>query len=135
MIRNVIRAIFWTAVTAAFVPAGFSAAPDGAFARSASELWVAADAQTTSQTLSTQAHDRTNAFCTEQAEACAVGDQLLAFGSVMVNLAGQRAQTWVEDQQTAATPPAPAASADLDAAQSSQLTLILEEMSSAQDAR
>ena len=44
MLRNVLRAVFWTAVTAAFVPAGFSAAPDGAFARETRELIIATDA-------------------------------------------------------------------------------------------
>lgn len=98
MLRNVLRAIFWTAVTAAFVPAGFSAAPDGAFARETRELVLATDALSTSEDFTRQAGHQTRQFCNDQAEACAVGQQLASFSSVVMGVVGDRAQQWAQDQ-------------------------------------
>jgi len=98
MLRNVLRAIFWTAVTAAFVPAGFSAAPDGAFARETRQLVLSTDALSTSQDLTRQAGHQTRQFCDDQAEACAVGQQLASFSSVVAGVVGDRAQQWAADQ-------------------------------------
>ena len=89
MLRNVLRAIFWTAVTAAFVPAGFSAAPDGAFARETRQLVLATDALSASQDLTRQAGHQTRNFCNDQAEACAVGQQLASFSSIVAGVVGE----------------------------------------------
>lgn len=98
MLRNVLRAIFWTAVTAAFVPAGFSAAPDGAFARETRELVLATDALNASEDLTRQAGQQTRQFCDDQAEACAVGQQLASFSTIVMGVVGDRAQEWAADQ-------------------------------------
>lgn len=98
MLRNVLRAIFWTAVTAAFVPAGFSAAPDGAFARETRELVLATDALNASEDFTRQAGQQTRQFCDDQAEACAVGQQLASFSSIVMGVVGDRAQDWAADQ-------------------------------------
>jgi hypothetical protein len=98
MLRNVLRAIFWTAVTAAFVPAGFSAAPDGAFARETRQLVLATDALSASQDLTRQAGHQTRNFCNDQAEACAVGQQLASFSSIVAGVVGDRAQQWAADK-------------------------------------
>ena len=98
MLRNVLRAIFWTAVTAAFVPAGFSAAPDGAFARETRQLVLATDALSASQDLTRQAGHQTRNFCNDQAEACAVGQQLASFSTIVMGVVGDRAQEWAADQ-------------------------------------
>jgi len=99
MIRNTMRAIFWVAITAAFVPAGFSAAPDGAFARSAADLWKTYDAEQQTRVLTETANTSTSAFCEEQSEACAVGDQIAAFGGLLFNMVSDRAGDWVAEQQ------------------------------------
>ena len=119
MLRNVLRAVFWTAVTAAFVPAGFSAAPDGAFARETRELIIATDAMTASEDLTRQAGQHTRSFCHDQAEACAVGQQLASFSSVVMGVVGDQAQQWAQDQAAprstdplALPPEAPAQSLD-----------------------
>lgn len=99
MIRNTMRAIFWVAVTAAFVPAGFSAAPDGAFAKSAEDLWTASDAEQQTRILTHNASNSTSQFCQGQAEACAVGDQLAAFGGLLFGMVSDSAQDWMAEQQ------------------------------------
>lgn len=99
MIRNTMRAFFWVAVTAAFVPAGFSAAPDGAFAKSAEDLWTASDAEHQTRILSRNASTSTSQFCQDQAEACAVGDQLAAFGGLIAGMVSDSAQDWMAEQQ------------------------------------
>ena len=98
MLRNVLRAIFWTAVTAAFVPAGFSAAPDGAFARETRELVLPTDALNASEDFTRQAGQQTRQFCDDQAEACAVGQQLASFSTIVMGVVGDRAQEWAADQ-------------------------------------
>lgn len=108
MLRTVLRAIFWTAVTAAFVPAGFSAAPDGAFARETRDLIIVTDALDNSRDLTRQAGRQTREFCNEQSEACAVGQQLASFSSLVMGVVSDRAQNWAEDQRAQA-PLAPAA--------------------------
>ncbi|WP_022701797.1 hypothetical protein [Oceanicaulis alexandrii] len=108
MLRTVLRAIFWTAVTAAFIPAGFSAAPDGAFARETRELIIATDALDNSRGLTRQAGQQTREFCNEQSEACAVGQQLASFSSLVMGVVSDRAQSWAADQRAQA-PLAPGA--------------------------
>ena len=106
MLRNVLRAIFWTAVTAAFVPAGFSAAPDGVFARETRELVLSTDALSASEDFSRQASHQTRQFCDDQAEACAVGQQLASFSSVVMGVVGDRTRRWAADQaQTGVSDP------------------------------
>ena len=88
----VLRAIFWIAVVAAFVPAGFSAAPDGPFAREASALF----SSPTVQTASVATRDRTSEFCAEQAEACEVGSQFARYAGFVTQFAAARAETLLE---------------------------------------
>ena len=114
MFGNLLRAIFWTAVTAAFIPAGFSAAPDGLFAREAQHLFISSDAKAHSTQLGAQAQAQTHEFCQNQSEACAVGEQFLGFTEIIATIAGQRAQDWAHEQ-LATAPSAQTEITELDA--------------------
>lgn len=89
----ILRAAFWIAVVAAFVPAGFSAPQDGAFARETTALLAAPvnDGARSAQSEAAQ-------FCETRPEACEVGGRFAAFAGLVADIAGHQAQDWLETQ-------------------------------------
>ena len=83
----ILRAFFWIAVVAAFVPAGFAADQNGAFAREARAIF-AAPTQTGFETAQVQADE----FCATQSQACAVVEQFGVFGKIVSDVAVTRAE-------------------------------------------
>ena len=90
-----LRAAFWTAVVAAFVPAGFSASEDGAFAKRTYALF-SEPAEGGAQALSAEVEVRADTLCAERREACALGEEALTLTRLLAGEAAQRAGAWVE---------------------------------------
>lgn len=89
----ILRALFWTAVVAAFVPAGFTAAENGVFAREARALF-----QAPAENSFASAQHHSAEFCGEQSEACAVMDQFSRYGAFLTELAVHKADQVLEDR-------------------------------------
>jgi len=87
----ILRAIFWIAVVAAFVPAGFSAPQDGAFAREASAIFQGA-----SGVQSVSASQEARQFCLDRPEACAVASRFADFTGFTAQYAAARAEDYIE---------------------------------------
>lgn len=102
MLKFIFNAVFWTALVAAFTPQGFSAAPDGALARTLSE-WVAEPAGTTIRETRTQAE----ALCLRETKACDVVNELARFTGFMAGAAVDRAER-AYAERTAESEQAPA---------------------------
>lgn len=85
------RAIFWTLVVSAFLPAGFYAPQDGAFARHAEEI--------ASNTLSEAAERPVNtaAICQGRESLCETVGEFGRFAGWAATLAADRAETAFDD--------------------------------------
>jgi hypothetical protein len=88
-----LRAAFWMALVAAFVPAGFSADRDGAFARETFAL-LSHPTETSFETPQIQ----TEQFCSTQSEACAVAEQFGLFSQFIANFAINRTEQEIESR-------------------------------------
>jgi hypothetical protein len=85
------RAIFWTLVVSAFLPAGFYAPQDGAFARHAEEI--------ASNTLNEAAERPVNtaAICDGRESLCETLGEFGRFAGWAASLAADRAETAFDD--------------------------------------
>ncbi|XBQ15112.1 MAG: hypothetical protein ABL308_09075 [Oceanicaulis sp.] len=93
MLTFTARAIFWTAVVAAFVPAGFSAPEEGAFAR---EARAVLDRPAREGVYVAQAE--TARFCEAETAFCTVARELGAFAGLVGGVAANRAEQALEER-------------------------------------
>jgi hypothetical protein len=82
-----VRAAFWVLVVAAFVPKGFSAPSDGAFAQEAALIAAQFDAE--GYNVQAAAGD----VCTGREQACALVGEAADLAGFMVSIAADRAET------------------------------------------
>ena len=83
-----IKAVFWTLVVAAFVPAGFHAAPNGVFAQETYRIAGDLNAGSTNREVASMTQD----FCAERAETCQVVEEFGQVAGFVANLAADRAE-------------------------------------------
>ncbi len=93
-----VKAVFWTLVVAAFVPAGFSAPVDGAFAQEAAVIAGQFNAREASGDLQAAAND----VCAGREQACALVGEAADIAGFMVSLAADRANAIAERHADAA---------------------------------
>jgi hypothetical protein len=91
MLTFTVRAVFWTAVVAAFVPAGFGAQNDGAFAREARAV-LEAPARETAEA----ARAETGRFCQSEGQFCTILRELGGFVGLVGGVAATRAEEALE---------------------------------------
>ena len=85
------RAVFWTAVVAAFIPAGFYAPSDGAFARQAEQV-----AHTTRQA-GMRSPVEAAEVCTGREALCETASEFVQFAGWTASLAAGRAESAYQD--------------------------------------
>jgi hypothetical protein len=95
-----LRAGFWIAVVAAFVPAGFSAPENGAFAREAQAL-LSVPAREAALAAADTGGVLEAGFCADHGHVCAVGRSLADYASLVTEAAAARARLTVEDRSQA----------------------------------
>ncbi len=83
-----IKAVFWTLVVAAFVPAGFHAAPNGVFAQETQRIAGDFGAGNTNRDVALATED----FCAERAETCQVVEEFGQVAGFVVSMAADRAE-------------------------------------------
>ncbi len=83
-----IRAVFWTLVVAAFVPAGFHAAPDGVFAQETQRIAGDFNARSANREMTSVTAD----FCVDRAEACRVVEEFGQVAGFVATIAADRAE-------------------------------------------
>ncbi|PWE17009.1 hypothetical protein DDZ18_09905 [Marinicauda salina] len=88
----IFRAIFWIAVVAAFTPAGFHAAPDGAFAEQARRVASVSIPDRMTET----SREPDAGFCAEHAEVCAAAAEAGLLAETVGGVAAERAQRLLE---------------------------------------
>lgn len=93
MLTFTARAIFWTAVVAAFVPAGFSAPEDGVFAREARAVLDQPARQGVQA-----ARVETTRFCQAETAFCTVARELASFAGILGGVAADRAEHAVAER-------------------------------------
>lgn len=87
-----IKAAFWTLVVAAFVPAGFHAAPDGVFAQETLRIASDFNLGDTSREATMVAED----FCSDRAETCRVVEEFGQVAGFVATMAADRAEDALE---------------------------------------
>jgi len=92
-----IKAVFWTVVVAAFVPAGFSAPVDGAFAAEATRIAAQFDADGATGDMTAAASE----LCAGREETCEVAGEFAQFAGFVVNIAADRAEEAIGSGQAA----------------------------------
>lgn len=107
----ILRAVFWIAVVAAFVPPGFSAA-GGLFASDMERL-LAEPAARASQSLQSQAAPATQTqrhetgICADYGELCDIWDHVTGFGGYVGTVALSQADAMIESaRETSSAKPA-----------------------------
>ena len=83
-----VKAIFWILVVAAFVPKGFSAPEDGAFAREATFIAAQFDASGARGDVQAAASD----VCLGREQVCTIVGEAADIAGFMVSLAADRAE-------------------------------------------
>jgi hypothetical protein len=87
-----IKAIFYTLIVAAFVPAGFYAAEDGMFAQETTRIAADFQAGEARDSMGATVSSASTDFCAERAEVCQVAGELLQFTGFVVDVAADRAE-------------------------------------------
>lgn len=93
-----VRAVFWLLVVAAFVPKGFSAPSDGAFAQEAALIAAQFDTDGAAGEFQTAADD----VCTGREQTCALVGEAAELAGFMLSLAVDRAETIAANGSTSA---------------------------------
>lgn len=92
-----LRALFWIAVVAAFVPPGLNAA--GTLFASEAEQTLSPAAEQ----LAVRARTDTSTFCNDHAELCRAADNARAFAGLAGGMAASAAQDWLAERDDAAS--------------------------------
>jgi|GEM_PF-4021123 hypothetical protein len=95
MLKFIFNAVFWTALVAAFTPQGFSAPPDGTFARTVSAYFSEPAESTFGRT-----RDEAEALCLRETQACAVVNELARYTGFVASVAADRAERAYEERMS-----------------------------------
>lgn len=91
-----IKATIYTLIVAAFVPAGFHAAPDGAFAEEATRIAAEWNGEGQAPASFHTVNTATSDFCAQRREACQVAGELGEVAGFVFSMAADRAEDALE---------------------------------------
>ncbi len=97
-----IKAIFWTLLVAAFVPAGFHAAPDGVFAQETTRIAAEWNAESFHTANTNTVDSATRDFCQNRQETCQVASEFGQVAGFMMNMAADRAEDAIASRSSRA---------------------------------
>lgn len=94
-----IRAVFWTLVVAAFVPAEFSAPLDGAFAQEATRIAATLETDGANRSMASDMNAAAGDLCAGREQTCQVAGKFAQFSGFIMNMAADRAEEAIASGQ------------------------------------